>query len=91
MFTQCWIPFLFAIFVEKPRCTPESNVITCVHTARPNPPLPPPKFPPLLPLLQLSDADAGDAAERLEDFLSFCAPPDSNEEFRVRGRLTVLT
>lgn len=32
---------------------------------------------------QLSEADAADAAERLEDFLSICAPPDSNDEFKV--------
>jgi hypothetical protein len=33
--------------------------------------------------MQLSEADAADVSERLEDFLSFCAPPDSNDEFKV--------
>lgn len=37
----------------------------------------------LLPCLQLSEADAADVSERLEDFLSFCAPPDSNDDFKV--------
>lgn len=31
---------------------------------------------------KLSEADAADVSERLEDFLSFCAPPDSNDEFK---------
>jgi len=30
---------------------------------------------------KLSESDAADVCERLEDFLSFCAPPDSGEEF----------
>lgn len=34
--------------------------------------------------VQLGDADASDVCERLEDFLSICAPPDSNDEFKVR-------
>lgn len=31
---------------------------------------------------KLSESDASDVCERLEDFLSICAPPDSNDEFK---------
>jgi hypothetical protein len=37
----------------------------------------------LLLLLQLSDAAADDVADRLEEFVSYCAPPNQNGEFTV--------